>query len=234
MKNASVWHSVFNLNLSSPLTAINACTLLYGLLTYWQYEKAPLKDAIDSLMTSHLTNSYVTHYKPAAIFPKTLQWDEQFTSADMCQDMVITCTLKLTHWASPILSSTLDMPQQELSKLSSCQTATYYVHITSARPSCSLWFILPGWGWQRPCGECFRLNNPPEEALKAVFSLVAYTAVAVEQKLADTLNAPRSHWLRTEKDSSEAISEEMGFLDSINEEKMVEGERWSISCATEQ
>lgn len=43
--------------------------------------------------------------------------------------------------------------------------------------------------------------------------------------LEDTLNAPRSHWLRVEKDSSQAISEEMGFLDSINEEKIVEGER---------
>lgn len=37
-----------------------------------------------------------------------------------------------------------------------------------------------------------------------------------------------------EKDSSEAISEEMGLLDSINEEKMEEGERWSIFCAPEQ
>lgn len=43
--------------------------------------------------------------------------------------------------------------------------------------------------------------------------------IAVNPRLAGTLNAPRSHCLRVEKDSSE---EEMGFLDSTNEEKMVE------------
>lgn len=125
------------------------------------------------------------------IFSKTLRWDEPFSSADICQDMVITCTFKLTRWALPILSSTLDTPLQELSKLSRCQTATYHVHITSARPSCSLWFILPGWGRQWPCEECFRHNNPPEEALTAVFSLVANKAVAVKPRLADTLQCSK-------------------------------------------
>lgn len=79
-----------------------------------------------------------------------------------------------------------------------------------------------------------QLYNPPEDAPTAVFSPLANKAVAAKPRLADTLNAPRSHWLRTEKHSSEAISEEMGFLNSINEEKMVEGEGSSISCAMKQ
>lgn len=78
-----------------------------------------------------------------------------------------------------------------------------------------------------------QLNNPPEEARTAVLSLVANKAVAVHPRLARTLKAPRSHRVSAEKDSSAVISEEMGFLDSINEEKMVGGERWSISSATE-
>lgn len=61
-----------------------------------------------------------------------------------------------------------------------------------------------------------QLNNPREEALIAVFSLVANQAVAVKPRLVDTLNAPRSHQLPMEKDSSEAVSEEMGSLGSIN------------------
>lgn len=66
----------------------------------------------------------------------------------------------------------------------------------------------------------FQLNNPPEKALTAVFLLVTQKKRnAVNPRLADTLNAPRSHCLRVEKDSSE---EEMGFLDSTNEEKMVQ------------
>lgn len=62
-----------------------------------------------------------------------------------------------------------------------------------------------------------QLNNPLEEALTAVFSLVANKAVAVKPRLADSPNAPRSHRLPMKKDSSVAISEEEGFLESINE-----------------
>lgn len=65
-----------------------------------------------------------------------------------------------------------------------------------------------------------QLNNPREEALTAVFSPVANKTVAVKPRLADTLNAPRSHQLRMGKDIVEKISQ-----GSINEQKIVEGER---------
>ena len=62
-----------------------------------------------------------------------------------------------------------------------------------------------------------QLNNPLEEALTAVFPLMANKAAAVKPRLADTPNALRSHRLPMETGPSVAISEEMGFLDSIND-----------------
>lgn len=46
-----------------------------------------------------------------------------------------------------------------------------------------------------------QLNNPREEALRAVFSLVANKTVAVNPRPADTLSAPRSHQLPVGMDS---------------------------------
>lgn len=57
-----------------------------------------------------------------------------------------------------------------------------------------------------------QLNSPPEEALAAVFSPVANKAVAVKPRLADALGTLRIHGPPMEKDSSEAISQEMGFF----------------------
>lgn len=160
-----------NLNLSSLLSDIIASGFLHGLCIDWR-KKAPVKEASDFLMKSHLTPicryshaATASTVSPLCLFPNAVhkthsfRWDEAFTSADICQAMVITCTFKLTRQAQPTLSTTLDMRQQELSKLSRCQTVTYHVHITTARRSGSLWFILPGWWWQWPCEECFNLTT---------------------------------------------------------------------------
>lgn len=144
----------------------------------------------------------------------SLRWDEPFTESGYGDYMYFQSD---TRWAPPMLSSTLDAQQQELNKLSRRQTVTYHVHVTSGRLSCSLWFILPTRGMAMTLWGMLQLNNPPEEALTAVFSLVANKAVAVKPRLAHTLNAPRSRCERTEKDSSAVISEEMRFLNSINE-----------------
>lgn len=76
------------------------------------------------------------------------------------------------------------------------------------------------------------LNDPLEEALTAVLSPAENKAAAQKARLAGAPNAPRTHPLPREKDSA-AIWEVMGVLDSINAREMAEGERCSISCATE-
>lgn len=66
------------------------------------------------------------------------------------------------------------------------------VHVTRGCPSCSLWFILPRWGWQRPCEECFNLTT----LQRGLSQLCANKAAAVKPRLAHTPKAQRSHSLQ--------------------------------------
>lgn len=76
-----------------------------------------------------------------------------------------------------------------------------------------------------------QLNDPPEQARTAVLSLVANIADAVRAKAGRLSQCSKKSSTALRERLPDAIGEEMGILDSINEEKMVEGERWSISCA---
>lgn len=119
--------------------------------------------------------------------PQWIRGNELFISADIYRDTVITCTFKLTCWATPILSSTLDMKRQELSKY---QTATYHVHVTTARQSCSLWFILHRCGWQWPCEEYFHLTTIQRGPLQ-LYSYWLQTKLSLLSQGWHTLSMPQ-------------------------------------------
>lgn len=68
-----------------------------------------------------------------------------------------------------------------------------------------------------------QLNHPPEQAFTAVLSLAANTADGVKAEAASQRSKKSSTAWRERLPA--ALSDEMGILDSINVEKMVEGER---------
>lgn len=141
--------SCFNLNVSFLLTAIIASVFLYSLPPYYTLTGwwSPVKRC-------HRLPDEVSSHPPE---PPSIQTGR---AGHLCR--CLSGSGDYTHFqidTAATLPSTLDARQQELSKLSGCQTATYHVNITSGRPSCSLWFILPRWGWQWPCEECFNLTT---------------------------------------------------------------------------
>lgn len=70
-----------------------------------------------------------------------------------------------------------------------------------------------------------QLNDPPEQTRTAVLSRVANTADAVRAEAARLSRCSKKSSTALREILPAAIGEEMGILDSINEEKMVEGER---------